>query len=483
MEVLGIKIGHFYWSAANVASPRTFAADPADPGYWYFYNRSDEAWTSPDSGVAPVSIPGGGTYAEPPAITEMWDLQNNNPCPAGWMVPTYSHLRDMLANSTKNSETDCRIFTDNVDPTQVLTMPLPGQMSSTGLFLPGSWANYAVVTPYPDNIMDTYRFFVAASSNDLYYGGYADAGSVRCVRDDGARYELNVASDNTSEGDGAATLSMFDRSGWVHTIPGLYFGAMAMIEATAEEGYVFDRWVVEEGSGGEFFLPTFPQTFVMMPWEDTRVKATFAVTSDADPGVQIGSTIWASSNLQTLHEFAPRPESPGQFFQFGRGKESYSVNDYGIVVSSSTGASFVVGTSDWDEGGVIGVDYSWKMTTENPCPADWRVPTKAEFNELNTSSTIVHTMRNGVPGILYTDTATGTIELFFPAVGYREREDLVTNNALPDISGYYWTDDRNTAWFKYSTAGQKFQLNSSIKPNQGQSVRCVKKKPLDTSAN
>ncbi len=352
MEVLGIKIGHFYWAAANVAAPRTFAEDPADPGYWYFYNRSDEAWTSSGNGVPPVSIPGGSTYADPPAISEMWDIQNNNPCPAGWMVPTYSHLKDMLANSTKSSETGCRIFTDNVDPTQVLTMPLPGQMSSTGLSLPGSWANYAVVTPYPDNIMDTYRFFVAASSNELYSGGYADAGSVRCVRDDGARYELNVASDNASEGDGAATLSMFDRSGWAHTIPGLYFGAMAMIEATPEEGYVFDRWLVEEGSGGEFFLPTFPQTFVLMPWENTRVRATFAVTSDTDPGVQIGSTIWASSNLQTLHEFAPRPESPGQFFQFGRGKESYSVNDYGIVVSSSTGASFVVGTSDWDEGGV-----------------------------------------------------------------------------------------------------------------------------------
>ena len=87
VTIRGVK-----WAKCNVAAPGIFAAKPEDAGMFYQWNVktgwscSDPMINHEDSTAWDNSIPEG----------DSWEKEND-PCPAGWRVPTWDELQRLVA--------------------------------------------------------------------------------------------------------------------------------------------------------------------------------------------------------------------------------------------------------------------------------------------------------------------------------------------------------------------------------------------------
>ena len=164
-------------------------------------------------------------------------------------------------------------------------------------------------------------------------------------------------------------------------------------------------------------------------------------------GVIINDIIWAKCNVDAPGTFAATPEAPGMFYQWNR-KKGWP----------ATGT-----VTGWDSSGSTGT--TWEPEND-PCPVNWRVPTKEELADLTNS------------GIGWTDTPAGCTfgsgSLFLPAAGYRS----YYNGSLGNVGthGYYWGSSVNGMY-----AYNLIFSSSTVKPGyntysgNGCSVRCVAK--------
>ena len=102
---------------------------------------------------------------------------------------------------------------------------------------------------------------------------------------------------------------------------------------------------------------------------------------------------------------------------------------------------------------------------------DWRMPTKAEQDELSTECTWDWTTQNGVNGYKVTSKTNGN-SVFLPAAGYRGDSDL----SYAGYYGYYWSSSLGT---HYSDGAYSLYFYSDIvgwgysSRNYGRSVRPV----------
>ncbi|MCQ2303957.1 MAG: fibrobacter succinogenes major paralogous domain-containing protein [Bacteroidales bacterium] len=94
----------------------------------------------------------------------------------------------------------------------------------------------------------------------------------------------------------------------------------------------------------------------------------------------------------------------------------------------------------------------------------WRMPTRAEWQELCDNTTIAWTTQNGVYGWLFTGTKPGYtgVSLFLPAAGLRTGESLY----YEDLYGDYWSSSRNSS---YPYAAYRMRFPSD---NQDYGARC-----------
>jgi hypothetical protein len=71
--------------------------------------------------------------------------------------------------------------------------------------------------------------------------------------------------------------------------------------------------------------------------------------------------------------------------------------------------------------------------------SDWKMPTKAQFEELLTNTEYEWTEVNGIQGGKFTSTVNGYTDkfLFFPAVGWANTGHA--NSSLSDYYGFYWS--------------------------------------------
>jgi uncharacterized protein (TIGR02145 family) len=87
----GVVINGIRWATRNVDMPGTFAANPEDAGMFYQWNRKI-GWNSADP---LINSDGGTTWdSSVPEGTE-WEAIND-PCPAGWRVPTLTELSSLI---------------------------------------------------------------------------------------------------------------------------------------------------------------------------------------------------------------------------------------------------------------------------------------------------------------------------------------------------------------------------------------------------
>ena len=86
----GVEINGIVWATRNVDAPGTFTDNPEDAGMLYQFNRRI-GWSSTN----PMTDSNGGTTWDSsiPAGTAWY--AENDPCPAGWRVPTQAELSNL----------------------------------------------------------------------------------------------------------------------------------------------------------------------------------------------------------------------------------------------------------------------------------------------------------------------------------------------------------------------------------------------------
>ncbi len=177
--------------------------------------------------------------------------------------------------------------------------------------------------------------------------------------------------------------------------------------------------------------------------------------------VDLGLSVkWATFNVG-----ATKPEEYGDYFAWGEvePKDDYSWNTYiyydgsNLIKYTSNDSKIVLDPED------DAATMNWGGT--------WRMPTKAEQDELSTKCTWDRTTQNGVDG--YKVTGPNGNSIFLPAAGYMFGGTL--NGA--GSNGYYWsgslgTDDPSRAYYLYFYLGN-VRWGSSADRLDGQSVRPV----------
>jgi uncharacterized protein (TIGR02145 family) len=141
----GVMINGVTWATRNVDKPGKFAATPEATGMFYRWN-SKTAWLS--AGYEdPVSYPAGATWKDGLQPGSVWESAND-PCPAGWRVPTKEELTTLLdVNNvtgiwTTKSGINGYKFTDKASKNSVF-LPATGGLDAGGwLGVSGFFAFY-----------------------------------------------------------------------------------------------------------------------------------------------------------------------------------------------------------------------------------------------------------------------------------------------------------------------------------------------------
>ncbi len=177
----GVVINGVTWSEFNVAAPGTFAATPQASGMLYQWNNKI-GWSAAD----PMTDSNGGTTWDSEAVVgDSW-AADNDPCPAGWRVPTEDEQATLLDDAkvikewTTLGSVNGYKFTDKTSDKSVF-FPAAGfrwygdgalgNVGNDGAYWSGSGASYDYVR-YLD-------FYSGDAEQRGYYMTYGLA--VRCV--------------------------------------------------------------------------------------------------------------------------------------------------------------------------------------------------------------------------------------------------------------------------------------------------------------
>ena len=163
----------------------------------------------------------------------------------------------------------------------------------------------------------------------------------------------------------------------------------------------------------------------------TLVKSTPKSTTPSSGGheyVDLGLSVkWATCNVG-----ANKPEDYGDYFAWGetKPKKSYSSSNYSYTSNPTTlPLSADAARANW--GG------------------SWRMPTKAEQDELRNNCTWTWTTQKGVKGYMVTSKKNGK-SIFLPAAGYCSESSLIYAGSY----GQFWSssldsDFPSNAWYVY----------------------------------
>ena len=181
--------------------------------------------------------------------------------------------------------------------------------------------------------------------------------------------------------------------------------------------------------------------------------------------------LWATCNVG-----ADSPEDYGDYFAWGETtpKDTYNWSNYQYCNGNYNTLTKYCNKSSYGYNGFTD-DLTTLLPEDDAATAnwgpDWRMPTKAEWQELYNNTTVTWTTQNGVSGRLFT--ATNGNSLFLPAAGYRSNSNLYDAGS----DGNYWTSSLNAgnpigAWF-FSFGSDNYDMGGGSR-NNGRSVRPVR---------
>lgn len=169
----------------------------------------------------------------------------------------------------------------------------------------------------------------------------------------------------------------------------------------------------------------------------TNVSGTYNGHDYVDLGLPSG-TKWATCNVG-----ASTPESYGNYFSWGETttKSSYSYNNYKYGREDQNGNVRFTKYNTVSSYGTVD-NLSTLQTSDDAATVKWgngwRIPTKAEWEELINHTTATWTSQGGVNGLRFTAINGGSI--FLPAAGRFYLNDLISRNTN------YWSNQLDTSW-------------------------------------
>lgn len=196
----------------------------------------------------------------------------------------------------------------------------------------------------------------------------------------------------------------------------------------------FASWnTAADGSGTAYtdqsiITPTTNMTLYAQ-WENIT-----SGVADGHEWVDLGlpsGTLWATMNVG-----ADSPEEYGDYFAWGETttKSTYNWSTYKLCKGyENTMTKYCKSSSCGTVDNKTTLELSDDAAYVN-WGSSWRMPTKAEQNELRTECSLTKTTQNGVEGYKVTSRTNGN-SIFLPAAGYRNNSDL--NDAGSNCN--YWT--------------------------------------------
>ncbi len=183
---------------------------------------------------------------------------------------------------------------------------------------------------------------------------------------------------------------------------------------------------------------------------ENNVKLAFVQEINGHEYVDLGLSVkWATCNVG-----ASKPEDYGNYYAWG---ETKTKSDYSSSNSVTSGKSIsdIGGKSQYDA-----ARAKWGGT--------WRLPTKAELEELKNKCIWKWTTQNGVKG--YKVTGPNGNSIFLPAAGFRYVSSLIYAGEY----GLYWSstpyESYNAYYLGFDSSNQGVDWNTR---DSGQSVRPV----------
>lgn len=225
------------------------------------------------------------------------------------------------------------------------------------------------------------------------------------------------------------------------------------------DGYLFTGWNSKADGTGTVYK--VGQTITLI--EDLTLYAQWKLLSEASNGyeyVDLGlpsGTLWATCNVGS-----ESPEDDGNYYAWGETepKSTYNWSTYKWCRgSSSTMTKYCTSSSYGTVDDKTTLDLSDDAARIN-WGGDWRMPTKAELEELRTECTWTWTTQNRVKGYKVTSKTNGN-SIFLPAAGC-----LGESYSLG--RGLYWSS--STSGILYY-ANELYFYSSSV--NTGVSDRCL----------
>ena len=244
----------------------------------------------------------------------------------------------------------------------------------------------------------------------------------------------------------------FDANGGTGSMSSMTFGKGETKTLTANAftrtGWTFIGWNTKsDGSGTSYtnkqsITPTENLTLYAQ-WEESKDTGTANGHDWVDLGLPSG-TKWATTNVG-----ASTPEGYGNYYAWGETttKSSYNWSTYKWCNGSSSSMTKYCTSSSYGT-----VDNKTTLDLSDDAAyvnwgTSWRMPTKAEQDELRNTSytTWTWTTQNGVNGYKVTSKTNGN-SIFLPAAGYRYDSSL----SYAGSGGYFWSSSLNTSYSYYA---------------------------------
>ena len=347
-----------------------------------------------------------------------------------WRMPTKNELDELVNNCTWNW------ITLNGVSGYLVTGP-----NSNSIFLPtaGSWGRYWSSSLFTESVDFAWYFEFDSSDVVTFFGDRYCGFPIRPVQNDSRVTEVSLNKTNLQVmiGDTEALTATVVPSTAIDK-------SVAWTTSNETVATVNSEGVVAGVSAGTAVISvtTVDGGFTAECTVTVKEKYKAQTPELVDLGLPSGLK-WATFNLG-----ATKPEEYGDYFAWGETepKEDYSLSTYKWCKGGERTITKYCSRSDYGYNGFT--DNKTVLEPEDDAAAvalggSWRMPTKAEQDELRTKCTWTWTTQNGVNGYLVTGPNGNSI--FLPAASYWDGTSLDGAGSR----GNYWSSSLNTDGPRY----------------------------------
>ena len=469
---LGLPSG-VKWATCNVG-----ASSPEEYGGYYAWGeieeKDDYSWStyrwcngSYDSMTKYCTSASFGTV-DNKTVLEPEDDVAHVKWGGNWRMPTRAEQDELLTKctwtwTTLNGVNGYEVTGPNGNS---IFLPAAGCRLGTGVDSRDYYGSYWSSSLGSNGCTYAYSLCFFDSSRDWNYYSSCCGLSVRPVCDTGTE---------TPTVNYTVTVSTFDANGTV-SIEGIDDTSITLTEnetvtvtATPANGYKFVGWYVEgtDTPISTDAVYTFTVTADIVLVAKFELIESSSTTYEAiDLGLPSGVK-WATCNIG-----ATVPEDYGEYYAWGETeeKDDYSWSTYRWCNGTSDTMTKYCTSASYGT-----VDNKTVLEPEDDVAhvkwgGSWRMPTKAEQDELRNNCTWTWTTLNGVNG--YRVTGPNGNSIFLPAAGYRYGTGVVSRGGYGGCwSGSLYSNNSNSAYY-LSFYGSYYDWNN-FNRCYGQSVRPV----------